>query len=880
MAGIRQNRAGTLATGIAWIVLSARAALALPGTEELYDRPILAVDPGMHTSEIHSLAVDRDAHIIVTGSADKTIRIWNAADGAPTYTVYPPQGPEKVGSIYAVAVSPDGNVIAAGGWTNDNAVYLIDAKRGTIFDAIRTIPDLTGSLAFSASGRYLLVGTLGLLVFDRDRNWASVSRDDNYTDVVTHISVAEDGRFAVGTQDGTVRLYDDQFHATKTASPYGRHPITSIAFRSDGALLAIGSTVYPCISLLDGQTLGRLPVVPDTSAVAGDQATVAWSSDGQKLILSTELSVGLGGVSGRIIECDNAGRGECRANKHLVGSTVSYMVSTKEGDLVVVGNSIPYLGRLDQSGDLRWEHKSRVARFPIAPVLKVNDDGSIVDFRFEPNPTVVRFSLADLKLEDQPRWDDSYYRRVVDPKIVIDRNSGLTVGGRPIPLDLNEEAGSFAVFQNAQRFVVGTNFALYLFGDRGERLWHRPLTGVAIDVKVTGNGRLVVAAVDDGTIRWFRADDGTELLAMMPVSKNLAGLDSGSTVAADTLDWIAWTPDGFYTATQGAVTVLKWLTNQEDHPQAIAIPVSRIPRLERPDVIRRLVQDRDILTALGQAELAAVRNAVQTATGSQQLPGARLYVVAVGVSDYGPKAGRIGLKFADNDASELTEKLDKTQGTSTLYSRVVPMLLENQDATKENLFQALDLVESEMSRGDNRDVAVFMFSGHGAKIDDDLYLLPYEVDVTTLATVEASAIPAEQLASKVAKVARHGLVIVLLDACHAGAIANDGSVLKSDSGAMRDSFSDGDVEVLTSSSGDEDSIEDSRWKHGAFTEALLEELSGDPASRTPTTVSIGELARDVARKLLQLTTPTGNAQHLGVSPGFGRLATQIFVVGK
>jgi WD40 repeat protein len=848
--------------------------------ENLYDRPVLAVDPGMHTAEIVSLAVDRDVRFIVTGSADKTIRIWNAADGTSVNTVYPPQGPDKVGSIYAVAISPDGNLIAAGGWTSDNAIYLIDAKRGNIFDTIPGIPNLTASLAFSPNGRYLVAGTVGLRVFDRDQHWASVGRDDDYRDLVTHISFAADGRFAAGTQDGLVRLYDAQFRSLKTASPYGRHTITSMAFRSDGKRLAIGSTQYPCVSILDGQTLESLHIVPATSAVAGDKATVAWSNDGEKLLLSTELRVVLGGASGQIIECDTAGQGECREHKHWVGSTVSFMVPTKSGDLVVGGNSIPYLGVFDPSGELRWEHRSRVASFPLAPVLQVNNDGSTVDFRFEANPRVIRFSLTDLKVEDRPRWDSGDSKVPTDPKVGIDRNGVLAIGGQPVRLESDEEAQSFAAFQNSERFVVGTNFSLYLFGEHREKLWSRPLTDVALDIKVTGNGRLAVAAIADGTIRWFRVDDGTELLAMMPLSRNVAGLRSGREVSADTIDWIAWTPDGFYTSTKDAASVLKWLTNQADQSQAISVPVSRIPRLDRPDVIRRLAQDRDILTALGQAELGAVRRAIQTATGSQQLPGARLYVVAVGVSDYGPKAGRVGLKFADNDASELLKKLDETQGASALYSRVVPMLLENEDASKKNIFQALDLVESEMSRGDNRDVAVVMFSGHGARIDDDLYLLPYGVDVTTLASVEASAIPAEQLGSKIAKIARHGFAIVLLDACRSGAVTNDGSVLKSDASAMKDSFSDSAVEVLTSSSGDEDSIEDPTWKHGAFTEALLEELTGEPLNKGRTTVSIGELARDVASKLLLLTTPTGNAQHLGVSPGFARLATQIFVVGK
>ena len=106
---------------------------------------------------------------------------------------------------------------------------------------------------------------------------------------------------------------------------------------------------------------------------------------------------------------------------------------------------------------------------------------------------------------------------------------------------------------------------------------------------------------------------------------------------------------------------------------------------------------------------------------------------------------------------------------------------------------------------------------------------------------------------------------------------NDGATIKSDANAMRDSFSVAGAVVLTSSSGDEDSIEDPKWKHGAFTEALLEELSGDSTSNGVRTVSIAELANDLAKKLQALTN---GAQHLGVSPNFGYFGSRIFTIGQ
>ena len=94
---------------------------------------MLAIDPGMHTSVIWTQAVDAGGRFAVTGSDDHTVRIWSIADGKLLRTIWIPQGPENVGRIFAVAISPDGSTIAAGGWTalrDDAPIYLFDRESG------------------------------------------------------------------------------------------------------------------------------------------------------------------------------------------------------------------------------------------------------------------------------------------------------------------------------------------------------------------------------------------------------------------------------------------------------------------------------------------------------------------------------------------------------------------------------------------------------------------------------------------------------------------------------------------------------------------------------------------------------------------------------
>jgi len=84
--------------------------------QTLYERPVLIVDPGMHTARSDAAAVDASGQFLATGSEDKTVRIWSVSDGKLLRTIRMPAGPGSAGLIYAVAISPDGSTIAAAGW--------------------------------------------------------------------------------------------------------------------------------------------------------------------------------------------------------------------------------------------------------------------------------------------------------------------------------------------------------------------------------------------------------------------------------------------------------------------------------------------------------------------------------------------------------------------------------------------------------------------------------------------------------------------------------------------------------------------------------------------------------------------------------------------
>ena len=112
-----------------------------------------------HQQEIYSLEFSLDGRLIVSGSGDKTVRIWNMIDG--TSKVLPVIDGDSVqgdAGVTSVAISPNGQFVAGG--CLDTFVRIWDMATAQVVEKLKGHRDSVYSIAFTPDGKGLVSASL------------------------------------------------------------------------------------------------------------------------------------------------------------------------------------------------------------------------------------------------------------------------------------------------------------------------------------------------------------------------------------------------------------------------------------------------------------------------------------------------------------------------------------------------------------------------------------------------------------------------------------------------------------------------------------------------------------------------------------------------
>ena len=160
-----------------------------------------------HSAVIDSVQITPDGRFAVSGSYDKTVKIWDLEAGTCVGTLEGHQ--EKVTSV---AISPQGDLIASAG--TDETVRLWDWRSGACLQAIKCgIGSSPTSIVLSPGGLRLVVGIAGLptIVLVYGLTGVRNARPAETTRLYVNAKIVLMGEGAVGKTSLAHRLIEDRY---------------------------------------------------------------------------------------------------------------------------------------------------------------------------------------------------------------------------------------------------------------------------------------------------------------------------------------------------------------------------------------------------------------------------------------------------------------------------------------------------------------------------------------------------------------------------------------------------------------------------------------------------------------------------------------------
>lgn len=253
-----------------------------------------------HTNSVYCLAFSPDGTKVVSGSKDFSVRIWDTCSGAEIHVLsghgleegiqYNYDGfPFYTGSVNSVAFSPDGTKVVSG--SNDRTIRVWEVKRGLELRVLNN-QAVVHSVAFSLDGTKIISNSSKFIkVWDVEVG-LELRQLEGHTSSVYSLALSRDGTKLASGCSNTVRVWD--FINFSELSVVTKSGASHLSFSPDGTKLV--SCIRESVKIWDaisGSELNSLKGNIDTVHC------VSFSPDGSKVISGSGSWGGLGREEGR-----------------------------------------------------------------------------------------------------------------------------------------------------------------------------------------------------------------------------------------------------------------------------------------------------------------------------------------------------------------------------------------------------------------------------------------------------------------------------------------------------------------------------------------------------------------------------------------------------
>jgi hypothetical protein len=229
-----------------------------------------------HTNAIASLNFDESGKMLVSGSWDKTIRVWNPIAGTTTRII-------ETGKsiVFCTAISKDAKSIACGNWSQSINIY--NTATGDISKTFKAHLFKTNHLVYSPNGKTLLsVGIDSIKLWNAATYAPMFQMTGHKADINTAVFNPNNTTIASASYDGTVIFWNATNGSIIKSIKAHAGNAPALDYSNDGKyLITLGEE--GCIKIWDAVTYVLLSSINNICSGANDMDV---SSDGKTIAVS------------------------------------------------------------------------------------------------------------------------------------------------------------------------------------------------------------------------------------------------------------------------------------------------------------------------------------------------------------------------------------------------------------------------------------------------------------------------------------------------------------------------------------------------------------------------------------------------------------------